>query len=210
MNTEIVVPERNNDGLAAVEVAQRMQILTNADYMDADAFCVGLKKLEKQVDKMFDEHVSRAYEAHKALVAKKKSFSEPIIEARKIAKFKMNVFAEQKEKERRAKEEQLQREAKKRAEEEALQAAIQAENDGDSEAAKAIIEQPVYVPPVSLASDTPKAKTSTRKVRKFKIINATIIPRQYLIPDEVAIGEVVRALGENSNIPGILVWEENC
>ena len=56
----------------------------------------------------------------------------------------------------------------------------------------------------------PKVKgISTRKKWSFEIANADLIPREYLIPNEVAIGGVVRALKGATNIPGIRVVSTN-
>ena len=52
----------------------------------------------------------------------------------------------------------------------------------------------------------PKVKgISTRKKWSFEIVDAAKIPREYLVPNEVAIGGVVRALKGATNIPGIRV-----
>lgn len=60
----------------------------------------------------------------------------------------------------------------------------------------------VIVPKVSAAG------TSVRKNWKFKIVDASAIPREYLIPDEKRIGEIVRANKDATDIPGIAVYEK--
>ena len=47
--------------------------------------------------------------------------------------------------------------------------------------------------------------TSVRKRYDFDIVDPTLIPREYLIVDTAAIGKVVRAMKEKTNIPGIKV-----
>jgi hypothetical protein len=54
-----------------------------------------------------------------------------------------------------------------------------------------------------IASDVPRGGTVIRKNWKFRIVNADLIPKQYLTPDEKAIGAHGRALGEKASIPGI-------
>lgn len=47
--------------------------------------------------------------------------------------------------------------------------------------------------------------TSVRNRYDFDIVDANLIPREYLLVDTAAIGRVVRALKEKTNIPGIKV-----
>lgn len=61
-----------------------------------------------------------------------------------------------------------------------------------------------------VSKDIPKRQTQIRKTKKFKIVNEALIPREYLIPNEVAIGAVVRALGFAANIPGVEVFDSFC
>lgn len=49
---------------------------------------------------------------------------------------------------------------------------------------------------------------SSRKVWKFRVKDIHAIPEKYLKVDEVKIGKVVRALGDECDIPGIEVYEE--
>lgn len=50
---------------------------------------------------------------------------------------------------------------------------------------------------------------SKRKDWKFRIINAEDIPREYLIPDEKYIGQIVRASKGKKEIPGIEIYSED-
>jgi hypothetical protein len=47
---------------------------------------------------------------------------------------------------------------------------------------------------------------STTKQWKFRITNAALIPKEYMVPDEVKIGGVVRALKDQCHIAGIEVY----
>jgi tetratricopeptide (TPR) repeat protein len=50
---------------------------------------------------------------------------------------------------------------------------------------------------------------SRRKVWKFRIDDVTKLPPEYLIANEKRIGAVVKALGEDANIPGVTVYAES-
>lgn len=197
------VPEQNTKALAAIDQAKAFNIATPEEYAVVDAFCVSLKALEKEVDLAYDEHIDAAHKAHKALVAKKKLYAEPIAEARKIAKGKLIAYDEKRESERKFEEARLRAEAQKRAEDEALAKAAMAEEYGDTKGAEAIISAPVVAAPVSLAQDYPKAKTTVQTRWTYKIVNPAMIPREYLIPDETKIGGVIRATKGAVQIPGV-------
>lgn len=47
------------------------------------------------------------------------------------------------------------------------------------------------------------AGTSLRKTWKFRIVDAALIPRGFLVPDETALGLVARTEKENANVPGV-------
>lgn len=112
-------------------------------------------------------------------------------------------------------------EDKKRAEEQeaAAEARRQAEQDRlhqerlDSEAAERertaraeTLEARAEAKTTAPVAAAPKVKgISTRKKWSFEIVDQAKIPREYLIPNEVAIGGVVRALKGATNIPGIRV-----
>ena len=58
----------------------------------------------------------------------------------------------------------------------------------------------------SVKLEKPKMQgTSVRNRYDFDIVDPNLIPREYLIVDTAAIGKVVRALKEKTNIPGIRV-----
>jgi chromosome segregation ATPase len=49
---------------------------------------------------------------------------------------------------------------------------------------------------------------SFTEVAKFEVVDKAKLPLEYLVPDEVRIGKVVRALKTDANIPGVRVWME--
>jgi DNA-binding PadR family transcriptional regulator len=89
-------------------------------------------------------------------------------------------------------------------------AAIAMTQEAKQEAA-AIQAEPVYIPPVILPKETPKVQgMSFRTIWKYRIDNESLIPRQYLIPDEKKIGAVIRANQGKISIPGVTPYEERC
>lgn len=65
--------------------------------------------------------------------------------------------------------------------------------------------------PLAPVVEIPRAEaagTSTREVWRFAIENAALLPREYLVADEQAIGAVVRALKGRASIPGVRVYSD--
>ena len=90
-----------------------------------------------------------------------------------------------------------------RIEEERRNAAAQAEAEAKRAAAD-------MMPAAIIVQDAPKAAgVSTRKAWKYRIDDVTKLPAQYLIADDKKIGKVVRALGGDTDIPGVTVWAED-
>lgn len=204
----IELPERNEKGLTALEKAKALIIRTVEDFTAADHMCVALKDMEKEVDKAYDEHIKSAHEAHKSLVAKKKSYAEPLIEARRVLKISMDAFREAQEAKRREDERKLQEQARKLAEDQALADAAAAEGEGDHEGAKAILEAPIQPALIVLPKSTPKTSTSIRKVWDWRVKDPVKVPDEYWVLDTVKIGAVVRAKKSKDCIPGIECFEK--
>lgn len=81
-----------------------------------------------------------------------------------------------------------------------------------SELAVAPLEvQEVAVPQIAMPpTETPKLQgVSTRQVWRFRIANAGMIPREYLMPDEKAIAARVRARGMLHGIEGVVAFPED-
>jgi uncharacterized membrane protein YqiK len=65
----------------------------------------------------------------------------------------------------------------------------------------------VVAPVVQRAAPKVAGLTFT-EVAKFEVVDKSKLPLEYLIPDEVRIGKVVRALKTEANIAGVRVWME--
>jgi hypothetical protein len=122
----------------------------------------------------------------------------------------MSAWDAEQERIRREEQRRLEEEARKAEEERLLAAAAAAWAAGNVEESEAIIAEPIVVTPIILAKETPKMEGGPvyRTIWKFEITDATLIPRQYLTPDEVKIGGVVRALKNQANIPGVRIYSE--
>jgi len=196
--------------LAAVGEAKATKIIDRPTYEKAGGFLVGLKAIEKEINETFDPVIKAAYEAHKASITARDKHRAPILEAEKIVKVKMGDFQKIEEKRLREKEEALREEARQEEEEGRNRRAEELIAAGKPDEALALLGQEVEAPPIVLPEDSaPKvAGIMTREVWKWRLVNVDLIPRAYLIPDEVKIGKVVRATEGKIDIPGIEAYLE--
>ena len=61
---------------------------------------------------------------------------------------------------------------------------------------------------VSNKVSTPSSTTYVQKRWTFRVVDATAIPREFMLVDEVKIRKVVLAMKEQTNIPGIEAFQE--
>lgn len=207
---EIATTEREEqDALVRVNA---FTIASHEDYRMVDDFCAGLKELENRIKGDFLDSKNKAFAAHRAICTQEAAHLGNIAEARKIAKGKLLAWEQVKEAERQAQEAKLRAEAFQKAQEQAQEAALEAERAGNVQEAQAIIEQPIEAPVIVLAREVPKRQTTIRMVKKWRYVDPiakTGIKTEYLMPDEIKINGVVRALGKAAEgaIGGIEVYE---
>lgn len=193
--------------LTVPDQARAIEIKSNDDFVHAGEILLVIKDLRKQIDETFDPIIKKQHEAHKEAVAQKKKVDAPLVEAENIIKPRIAAWSAEQERIRREEEARLREEARKQEEERRLQEAILAEQSGQKDEAEAIIETPVQVAPVVVPKSVPKvAGVNMVKQWKFRIVNPALIPREYLTPDEIKIGGVVRALKDQAHIPGVEVY----
>lgn len=168
------LPEKDEAAVTALEVARAFKVEDADSYRIADRACVELKALEKAADKEFDEVIEEAYKHHKKLVAWKKGYTEPAIEARGIYKNKMDQWRRAEKMKEEAEQRRLQLEAKKLAEQQQLEEAEQAEAMGDKAQVEEILARPVQPVAVVMTSAVPKATTAIRRIPDIAAIAAAV------------------------------------
>jgi hypothetical protein len=221
--TELAVLKRLEDrALSYPAQAAVLAVFDAQSYLTAGDFLARIKELRREVDAHHQPIIDAAHRAHKAAVDAKRRLDSPLAQAEAIISQKRTVYRQEEMGRRLEEERRLQAEAKRKADEEArqraeeaqIQAAIEAEDNGDAVAAREIlaapvIPGPVYVPLVILPKQAPKTEgLSLRKNWKFRISSPEKLPDEYWIPDEMKIGQVVRAMKDQANIPGVEVYCE--
>ncbi len=174
-----------------------------------------LDEIRKSLTKPLDESKKKIMQLFKAPL-------EFLTKAEGCIKRAMVGWQTEQERNRRAEEERLaeiqRKEAEKlqrQAEKEAAKAESLKTEKGKADALAKAEELKAKAEVVTSITPTVESKVedvegvSTRKVWKFKIINADKIPREYLMPDEKYIGQIVRASKGKKQIDGIKIYSED-
>jgi len=201
------------------EIEQRIEIQARStrsilihdsdSYGTAAARLVDIKGVRKQVDEMFDPAVKAAYESHRKMVALKRQFTDRLDTVERDLKGRMISYQNEQKRIADERESQLRESLRKKEEEEKLATAIRLEETGDKEGADAVMQEEVVVPSVIVQPDIPQTDgISTRKVWKFRIVDAAKIPAQFLCVDEKKLGAYARSMRETAAVPGVEFYAE--
>lgn len=205
----IKIDDLETRALSLPDQARTIKIVTAQDYERAGEFLLTVKDLRKEIKATFGPLKDKAWAAHKAICAEEERHDKPLKEAEATVKPLMKAWDDEQERIRLERERLLNEEARKREEERILAEAAAAEAAGDKETAQDIINEEPYVPPTVLKKATPKvAGISYRETWKFRVVDEKKIRRELMIPDEVKIGQLVRALKGQFNEPGIEAYKE--
>jgi hypothetical protein len=212
MSTENLIEILSSEALAYPAKAKEIRIYDQTSLDTANAFLRGIKGLLSKIAETFDPIIKRNHEAHKKAIEERNKHQDPLLQAEWIIKTEMGRYLTeqariQREAEEKAKHEAAEAERKRL---ETMQAAIEAENAGKTKEAERIFEQALAVEAIkTIAPLTIKAQgTFVRKEFKWRLVDKSKIPLDFLELDEVAINKRVRALGFEADIPGIEVYED--
>ena len=210
MQTQEITPEvASKQALTVYDQAKAITVIDNATMSQADELIKSMRLVRKEIGLAFDPIIAKAHAAHKEAKAQKDRAELPLIQAEEFLKPQIKKYLAEQERIRIEKENELRLQAQKAEEEKRLAEAAQLEAEGHKEEAEAVLEKPAPIVMPTVEKTTPKADMRLyRKVWKFRIINEAAIPREYLKPDEIKIGGIVRALKGNCKIAGIEVYEE--
>lgn len=189
------------------EVGLSINITDNDSYLHAIRLLISHKEMQKKIIGYFEATKKNTYNAWKGICKLESDELAKLNPSGKHLKTEIGRWIDQQGRIRREEEARFREEVRRLAEERQLAEALQAEAEGDDAAAKEILEEKVFIIPPVVPSLTPKAQgVSSRVVWKFRIINESAIPRQYLMVNESAIRQVVFALKDKTSIAGVEVY----
>ena len=188
---------------------KKIEVIDNQGYEATCEYRKTVKAYEKRVHEYADADISSADKLHGSLIAKRNELLSPVELVLPKIDQALRDYDNEQDRLRKAEEVRLQALARKQEEDRRLADAALLEAQGDKKEADAVLAEPVHVPPVVLAKTTPKVQgISYKEIWKYKIVDASRIPPAYLKPDEVRIGQVVRALKGSCNIPGVKAYPD--
>lgn len=186
--------------LALPEQARQLMIENDETFTQATDFLLTIKALRTELDQTFDPVISKAHAAHKEAVTQKKRHEEPLAKSESIIKHRLAAYHVQQEQQCLVDQRKAQEAAQ-------LQEAIDAEARGDQVGADAALNGHGVVA-VTLPPAMPKVEgVAFRESWEFEIADASLLPRNYLLPDMMKIGQVVRAMKHDTKIPGVKVFK---
>jgi len=165
-----------------------LEIRSRDDYTPCAELLKAVKQTSKLVTEAFAPEKKKAQDRLNAIRAEEKKWQDPLATAEKQLKKKMSDFEAAEAKRIREEQARLEEERRKQAE----------ENGGE------LFPEPPAPPPEPAAPKTEGVHTVTEW--HFEVTDPQAVPREYLVVDEKKIGQVVRAMKGDTDIPGVKVW----
>jgi len=178
-----------------------LQVTDDPTYQQAAECSKKVKSLKKKVEAKFKPTKDAMNKAKSELMSLIKEFTRPLDMLEEELKKRMVTYYRKKEEERLAEQRRLQEEARKVEEERRLNEAIDTGNEK-------IIDEPMPVPKVQVENTQKVEGVTYVEQVKFEVLDVSKLPREYLIPDTVKIGQVARATKGQIEIPGVRIWVE--
>ena len=219
--------EVESKALSLLDQAKMVKIEDAKSYEVAGFLWNTIGDVMKEVKETFDPIVDAAHKAHQKACDTRSKYFNPLQNSYKELKRLMGVWEKEQDEIRLAEQKRLDDINKKAEEDRLLQKAIEAEAEAKangltpeeaSQEAEAIINEPVYVPPVVLPKSTPKVQGVVfREIWKAQIVNLKELigavaegraPIQALKADEVFLGQQARSLKRALNLPGVKAYSE--
>lgn len=178
---------------------------------DAKAFSDARQDIKDRLKKIesIRKHLKEpSLEACRRIDEQAKEASAPLLQVVGVIDQRLLTWTQEQEAVRLEAEKARRAEEMARLEAEASAAALDGDEKAEAEIEKNLTRLEVKPIEVNRSIKTAAATTYVHETWKFAISDASLIPREYLIPDEVAIGKIVRAMKERTNIPGIKAYAE--
>jgi CRISPR/Cas system-associated protein Csx1 len=204
----------------AIPDQAKLIVVSDKDSMAmADNTVEAIGALIKEVDGTFKPLADKAFQAHRSITAKWKEVKQPLEDAKTYLVNQVKAYQRKVREEAEAEQRRLAEIARKQEEERRLAEALQAEAEGNTEEAQAIIEEEMFVPTPIVKPDVqkvdnrkyrtiPRARV-TNKMALIRFIAANPALADLLDVNQSVINNKAKAMGkEINNIPGLSYYEE--
>lgn len=186
--------------------AAQIAVRTNEERSAAVTFIrEKIKPWQARVMDYFAPTKESAHKTWKGIVAQEKEVLTKLDEVERRVKDAILVFDREQEKIRREEEARLRAEAEAKAEAERDRLLREAKKLKGEEKTEAVM-QALAVSPEPVAAPPPVMRTghdSTGTTWKARVVDITLVPRAYLLPDQKALDAVARETKGAEKIPGV-------
>jgi hypothetical protein len=202
--------------------ASTLAVVDPDSQTEASEALLAIAAMRKEIADTFKPMKDAAFKAHKTVCQQEKMLDDPLAQAEATLKGRIGHFVAEQQRLAREAEEAARAEERRRADEEAAQAsqeqaldqAIDLETRGDVAGAAAVLANPApvaprYIAPAPVAPAVAQVKgVSMRTDWDFRITNISLIPRDYLVPNETAIRNLGKNTKGRANVPGVEFFEK--
>jgi hypothetical protein len=212
METKLDIEKIESESSLVTTEASSFVIKTDDIYVKAMQYVTArLKPMKKFIEGEFDPSIKQAHDLWKGLIAKRDKYISPIDEAIRILDSKGRTFRAEQERIRQEEERKAQELARKEAErlQKLAEKAKARGDEGKAEAFAAKAQETASITPVVATKVSAVEGIKVRKIWKYRIVNPLSIPREYLIPNEVMLGNVARATKGTLNVAGVEFFSED-
>ena len=195
----------------AADITGRATALVVKDQESYDGAAVLLKAvivLKRDINAYHKPWIDDAKESLRKMKERLALMIDPLEAAEDVLRKKTGDYDAEKERERIRLEREAAEKARKEEEERRLVEAEALEKAGMKEEAEQVLDTPIAVPKPVIQNHQRAAGMTTVTTWKFTVENPNIVPREYLMVDEVKIGKLVRAQEGAIAIPGVRVWAD--
>jgi len=198
--------------LIKVEInAIALQVTDNETYAQAGTLLIGYKELGKTIKDYFKPLKENTHKAWEVICDREKEELNKLQPGIQHLNKQMVTYNIEQEQIRKAEEDRLRDEAEKAERERRLGLVLKAVEAGEEEEAKAILEEPGFIPPPIVEKTVPKqVGLAMVTIYKWRLVDINKVPKPYLQlrVNEAAVNQTVKALKAQTNIPGIEVYSE--
>lgn len=204
---------------AVVAIAGRCREIAITDQpglTEANNLLKGIKELLRQVDAEFDPGIQEAFAHHRTLVDQKRKWQDPLDQAEKALKPKIAGYLMEQDRlaQEAARREREAQDKMRHVADKASDEAYDKIKAGDlDEADEVVAGAEAKIESIQAARPAPVVKavatgTSLRQIWRWEIVDAALIPREYLKVDEQALNTIARGLKYQAKVPGVRFYAE--
>lgn len=196
-----------------VALAQSFRIVSNDGYITAAEILKSIKGRYQEIEAKRKEMTLPLDEAKRRVMDFFRQPLQQLSSAEGQIKGAMVGFTQEQERVRRQEEQRIQalaREEQERLDRLATEKISQAQQEGNLDEAEKILDAVVQVAVPIVVSEKPKVegiKTVTRW--SYKIIDETLIPREYLMPCEKVLAHIAITTKGTIKIPGVEFYSDS-